>query len=366
MKRILVQAGHMQPLQPGHLTETGAPGEAALMGRIQRALVRRLDRDPDFEGVPMPGRIDDSVRVDGAIFLHADGAAASAARGYSLGFPSPQVNGRLAQMIAQEIEKLPGHPPRRPDNNTSDMQFYYGFHHVGTPGPEVLVEHGFVTNPTEHAWLNEHVEDLAEAEFTALRRFFHLNAPATAHADGMHHGGHAVTSDSTLHAAPRTPAKRVVEYLLTHDHGAYTDDEVRSIVRRYYRNARAVGLDPLLVCAQMVEETGHLGSFWSQPPRRNFAGIGVTGEPGVGLSFTNLKFAVRAHTGRLLAYAVAAGSESDAQRALIGQALAFRPLPDHLRGCAPTLNGLVGTWAADPDYADKLASVANDIRHHGG
>ena len=49
----------------------------------------------------------------------------------------------------------------------------------------------------------------------------------------------------------------------------------------------------------MAEETSHLTSFWSQRPRRNFAGIGVTGQPGAGLSFPDLKTAVHAHTGRL-------------------------------------------------------------------
>ena len=33
-------------------------------------------------------------------------------------------------MIAEEIEKLPGHPRRRPDNGTTDMAKYYGFRHI--------------------------------------------------------------------------------------------------------------------------------------------------------------------------------------------------------------------------------------------
>jgi hypothetical protein len=36
----------------------------------------------------------------------------------------------------------------------------------------VLVEHGFVTNPAELRWLKAHVEQLAQAECNALRRFF--------------------------------------------------------------------------------------------------------------------------------------------------------------------------------------------------
>ena len=118
----------------------------------------------------------------------------------------------------------------------------------------------------------------------------------------------------------------------------------------------------LLAVAQMTEETGHLTSFWSQRPRRNLAGIGVTGEPGAGVSFPDLKTAVRAHTGRLLAFALPSGVESEAQHQLIEEALAARPLPEKYRGIAPTLQGLAGTWAQDPDYATKVAAVANEIR----
>ncbi len=160
-----------------------------------------------------------------------------------------------------------------------------------------------------------------------------------------------VTPGSKLIAAPRATADRPKQYLLARPHGAYSDDDVRTIVGHYYTTCPAVGLDPLLMVAQMTEETGHLTSFWSQRPRRNLAGIGVTGEPGVGLSFADLKIAVRAHVGRLLAYALPKGTGNQAQVQLIEEALAFRPLPDNRRGCAPTLAGLAGTYAADPATA---------------
>jgi Mannosyl-glycoprotein endo-beta-N-acetylglucosaminidase len=174
----------------------------------------------------------------------------------------------------------------------------------------------------------------------------------------------AVTPRSQLQAAPRARAERAEQHLLSRPHGEYSDDDVRVIVRDYYKTAKAVGLDPLLVVAQMVLETGGLTSFWSQRPRRNPAGIGVTGEPGAGLSFPSWKIAVRAHTGRLLAYSLASGSENQRQIQLIEEALDFRPLPQRFRGVAPRLEGLAGTWAADPQYAVKLARVANEIRAH--
>jgi hypothetical protein len=327
-----------------------------------------LKDDDQFHPVPMPGRIDDNAQVDAALFLHADGVDNASARGFSFGFPVFDVNRKLAELIADEFQKIPDHPNRRADNPTADAREYYGFHHVHTPGPEVLIEHGFVTNPTEHAWLKAHVKQIAHAEHNALRRFFGFG-PLPHPGDGHHvahgtvapHGG-PVTPDSALLAAPRSPAEKPIAFLLERAHGEYSDADVRNIVEDYYATAPAAGLDPLLIVAQMVEETGHLTSFWSQRPRRNPAGIGVTGQPGEGVSFPDWKTAVRAHAGRLLAYALPKGSENAFQRTLIAEALTFRPLPDALRGAAPTLEGLVGTWAADPQYAKKLASVANQIR----
>jgi Mannosyl-glycoprotein endo-beta-N-acetylglucosaminidase len=174
-----------------------------------------------------------------------------------------------------------------------------------------------------------------------------------------------VTPNSAWHAAARAPAQQPQAYLLAQPTGAYNDSGVRNIVNLYYKVAPPVGIDPLLAVAQMSEETRHLTSFWSQPPRRNPAGIGVTGAPGVGLSFPDWKTAVHAHIGRLLAFSLPRGTETPAQSALIEEALAFRPLPGNLRGIAPTLKGLVGHWATDPQYAVTVAHVANQMRTHG-
>lgn len=352
MKRILVQAGHRSPRQPGLEQYTGTRGEIELVTSIRRALVRLLNSDPDFHAIPMPGRIPAGTRADAAIFLHADGSNDPSAGGYSVGFPQFEVNRHLAHLIADEFEKLPGHPSRRADNNTQDMAEYYGYGLVDTPGPEVLIEHGFLTNPGERRWLKSHVRELAQAEHKALRRHFRLN------------GGDrdSVTPESELLAGQRAPAERAEQYLLARAHGRYSDDDVRRLVRLYYATATAAHLDPLLAAAQMTLETGHLSSYWSQRPRRNLAGIGVTGKPGEGLSFPDLKTAVRAHTGRLLAYALPAGAGDRAQLELISEALALRPLPDALRGIAPTLDGLAGNWAKDRQYAVKLARLANEIR----
>jgi N-acetylmuramoyl-L-alanine amidase/Putative peptidoglycan binding domain len=177
--RVLIQAGHEKPLEPG-ITGLGANGEVQLTKAIRDALVKLLGHDDRFEAISSPGNLPDGIRVDAALFLHCDGVEnAPSAGGFSFGFPTDKgpKHKALAGQIREEFMKLPvGHPNgNRADNGTSDASQYYGFRHDRViTGSMCLVEHGFVSNPTEHAWLKAHVGDLAAAEYRALCRHFGL------------------------------------------------------------------------------------------------------------------------------------------------------------------------------------------------
>ncbi len=181
--------------------------------------------------------------------------------------------------------------------------------------------------------------------------------------------------NDTLLQAPRITQMQAVDFLRARPNGGYSFEQVRAIVRLYAEQAVLGGIDPLLAVAQMAHETAKLSSPWSQEPYRNPAGIGVTGELGgngpggmKGVSFPNWRAAVRAHIGRLLAYALPIGAGTPAQKALIAEALRWRPLPDHLRGSAQTITELTGKWATDGneaddplDYDDKVMKVATSL-----
>ena len=171
-----------------------------------------------------------------------------------------------------------------------------------------------------------------------------------------------VTVQTELLGPPRATLKTLERYMLARQHGGYSDADVRDILKKYNAACKTAGLDPLLVVSQMVLETGNLMSDWSQPPKRNPAGIGVTGKPGEGIKFSNWDKAVSAHVGRLLAYALPKDEGTDAQRKLVADALKVRPLPDNRFGVAKKLKGLSKTWAMDPKYADKITGIANEIR----
>lgn len=166
----------------------------------------------------------------------------------------------------------------------------------------------------------------------------------------------------------------------------YEPGAIAEIVNAYRREGVAVGVDWFLALAQCAHETGNLTSWWCNRPRRNPAGIGVTGAtrhapealpPGPdwawdgtlwreGLSFARWDpDGVRAHLGRLLAYALPAGEGTPEQQLMIAEALARRPLAPELRGCAQTLGGLDGRWAIGEGYGGRVASRANAMRQGG-
>lgn len=164
----------------------------------------------------------------------------------------------------------------------------------------------------------------------------------------------------------------------------YSYNEITTILQVYQSLGREVGVDWFLALAQCAHETGSLTSWWSQIPRRNPAGIGVTGKtlpwpqdmvPGPdwawdgtqwreGLSFADWAGeSIPAHLGRLLAYALPAGGGTPAQEALIGYALSRRALPEQYRGIAPTITGLNGRWAyPGVSYGQSILDLARRMR----
>jgi hypothetical protein len=172
--RVLIQAGHNRPLEPGFETGTGTYMEAEFTAALQKSLLALFAKDARFAAIPVPGDIPNGINCDAALFLHGDGSVNQSASGYCFGYPEYTVNRRLAGLIGEEFEKIPGHPPHRQDNYTGGLRGYYGYSRVDTPGPEVLVEHGFLTNPAERLWLFANISKLAGAEYVAVCRYFRV------------------------------------------------------------------------------------------------------------------------------------------------------------------------------------------------
>jgi hypothetical protein len=182
--------------------------------------------------------------------------------------------------------------------------------------------------------------------------------------------GAKVTLESRIVHAPRCTLEQLELELVWVRQGGplhYTSIERVRIAWLYWDVCGPVGVDPLIAVAQLVHETADLTSWWSQRPRRNPAGIGVTGgkdpktgEP-LGVRFPGWSWAVRAHVGRLLAYATLPDRGSLGHW-LVNEANVWRRIPGSVIAKGPTVGTLAKAgWATDPDYAHKLVTVANRI-----
>jgi hypothetical protein len=199
------------------------------------------------------------------------------------------------------------------------------------------------------------------------------------------------TEESVIFGPPSGTPAQICAYMLSRPHDNYTDDDIIGIiVPAYFEVCVPVEIDPVVAIAQMLHETGNLTSFWSARPQRNPAGIGVNGRKQLeqpadltnwafntqrqqweaGMSFASWKDdAVYAHVGRLAAYALGHGQGTPMQQALVAKAMGYRPLPDPLRGSAPTLKPLgkvhnpTGQGWASPgnDYGQRIAAIAGLI-----
>lgn len=178
MPTILIQQGHVHPREKGFEDGTGATGEQEVVRKIGVALAGILGKDSRFTAKVIPGAIPLEVKsgafqVDAFLSLHCDGSRDPNRRGWGVGYPAGKVNQRFAALVAEEIARF--HPSERiRDNYTPNMSGYYGWSRVPTPGPEVLVEHGFVSSPAERKYLLDNIERFARAEYMALLRFYDL------------------------------------------------------------------------------------------------------------------------------------------------------------------------------------------------
>ncbi len=168
-----------------------------------------------------------------------------------------------------------------------------------------------------------------------------------------------LNADSLILNSENYPLAPVRRYILGRtERTPYSNVTVEALLWMYKEVCTASGVNLELVLTQVVHETGALTSYWSQVPRRNPAGIGVTGEPGKGIWFDSWTESVSAHVGRLLAYRFDVGQGTPYQQRLINTAVSYRPSP---RNVGDTLADLATRWAADPDYVTKMIRVSKNI-----
>lgn len=194
---------------------------------------------------------------------------------------------------------------------------------------------------------------------------------------------HAYSSFTKKHYTVDT--QKVVDYVYTRASNKRSREEVEEIVRQYQSVGESVGIDWVLAIAQALHETDSFKSWWSLPPRNNFAGLGVSGvktqqapanplmwaKSGdtwyAGMSFANNATAVRVHIAHILCYVYKDAEMNPAQLKLSEEDARKCRIPASYRGSAKTINGLNGRWAVPgKTYSHAIALIANDIIQKSG
>ena len=162
------------------------------------------------------------------------------------------------------------------------------------------------------------------------------------------------------------------------------------LVNRYYEQQETWGLRADLLLAQCFHETGVMTSWWSQKPRRNLCGLGVTGQslpPGQtppaaeagqwvldaasgtwykGLVFATFEAAVSAHYAHMWAYVGAFLNNPDLDaRAAVADKYRFsgaRAIAVARAWHITTPNGLAGRWAVPGvNYGASIEAMLNAV-----
>ena len=126
------------------------------------------------------------------------------------------------------------------------------------------------------------------------------------------------------------------------------------------------GLNSDLCMAQCCHETGFFSSDWFVN-HRNPAGVGVTGQPGVGITFPTVEAGLHAYVAHLLTYIDGASNPLKADDPRYADTLS-----SDMFGKAHTIQDLEQHWAyskpavyaatpPDQRYAAKIAALANDL-----
>jgi N-acetylmuramoyl-L-alanine amidase/Mannosyl-glycoprotein endo-beta-N-acetylglucosaminidase len=174
--------------------------------------------------------------------------------------------------------------------------------------------------------------------------------------------------------------EKIITHLTGLPNQPYSAEEIRHIVYTYKHVGEEVSIDWVFALSQNLLETNRLRSWWAAPPRRNPAGLFVTGKAAPspsgqhwafdetsglwkrGMTFEDWDQAIRTHYAYLVHYATTERTMTEAQRAVAEYAPNRVDLQNSsLRASAQQIKGFLKRWATDPNYVLKLTAAANSL-----
>lgn len=184
--RVGLQAGHwkndelpeeLKRLQTSGGTSTGEVAEWEVNLKIAQEAKKILEKEGLVVDI-LPATIPPAYQADALVAIHADGSTDSNQRGFKVAAPRRDLTGKaktLVKIIEEEYAKTTGFS--QDPNITRGMTGYYAFswrrfdHAIHPMTPAVILETGFLTNPSEARSLINHPEIPAQAIAKAVLIF---------------------------------------------------------------------------------------------------------------------------------------------------------------------------------------------------
>ncbi|MCX7787254.1 MAG: N-acetylmuramoyl-L-alanine amidase [Spirochaetes bacterium] len=169
--------------------EYGGLREVEVNLRIASILAERVKAE-GWTSLLVPATVPPGLQADAFLSIHADYGNGEEREGYKLSppFRASPASRRLAEsledsfLIEKGLSPDPWHglgsPPKSPTPPTVNMRGYFGFNyrrfeHTMSPyTPAVLLELGYLTNPTDRARLTRSPEGYADILLRGLRQYF--------------------------------------------------------------------------------------------------------------------------------------------------------------------------------------------------
>lgn len=167
------------------------------------------------------------------------------------------------------------------------------------------------------------------------------------------------SSGTALVGKAQIPAEKLAAFLFSKNKAPKLNGvNAGQLAQLYISEGEAEGIRGDLAFCQSCLETG----YWQfkgdvQSSQNNFSGIGAVGGGAKGASFPDAKTGIRAQIQHLKAYATKDALKNpcvDPRYNLV------------TKGCAPTLEGLSGRWAADKGYAGKILTIYGEAEGFKG
>lgn len=189
--RVAIQVGHLRSNElPDELARlrgsTGAFAGGISEVEVNEAVANRVAELLRARGIVvdvLPATVPPSYDADAFVALHADGSTSTRSRGFKLATPWRASQAAIDLMEALRIEYAAATKLPEDYAITVNMRGYYAFawsrhtHAVARTTPPVILEMGFLTNPTDRDFMTRRADLVATGIANGIIRYLNQRDP---------------------------------------------------------------------------------------------------------------------------------------------------------------------------------------------